>query len=416
MAIIGISDRRRLPRQGKIKIGEKIEKVNQYGKTVEYPVALDHFKVPEEVQAIYGTDPKEIDIIFPVNDMEQIFPQYMKKYGKTGLHCKGDGETGTAMINEEMVERECNPTEDPWCKGCQPKGTLSYIVPKVSSMRVYQTTTGGWNSIVNINSSLDMIRGMTGGKIAFIPLKLKLEPHEGTVTKDGKQFKKTVYVLQVDIDGTMEDFITRFQRKALAPSEDVLQIQSLGQGFIDMLSRDKEKQLAGQGNVIEVDNKEPAQNADPPAGPDSKEPAQGTEKPPEPVDWPKFWGSVKGNMHFTEDDVHIIASALSGTTVTSIADWTRDEVTVLYKKIQEIYKEDQAILKQMEVDAANAAVNPLVKELTELWQQAGRDVNGSTIQKYLENRFKKTVAEITEEEWKPVIAEAKKYLADKNVS
>lgn len=397
MAIIGISDRRRLPRQGKIKIGEKRENKNG----VEYPVALDYFKVPEEVQAIYGADPKEIDIIFPVNDMEQIFPQYMKKYGKTGLHCKGDGETGTAMINEEMVERECNPTEDPWCKGCQPKGTLSYIVPKVSSMRVYQTTTGGWNSIVNINSSLDMIRGMTGGKIAFIPLKLKLEPHEGTVTKDGKQFKKTVYVLQVDIDGTMEDFITRFQRKALAPSEDVLQIQALGQGFIDMLARDKEKQLAEQENVIEVG---------------TTEPPKATEKPPEPVDWPKFWGSVKGNMKFTEDDVHIIAGALSGTTVTSIADWTRDEVTVLYKKIQEIYKEDQAKLRQMEADAAAAITNPLVKELTELWQQAGRDVSGNIIQEYLEKRFKKTIAEITEEEWKPVIAEAKKYLADKGGS
>jgi len=243
MAIKGISERRRLPRQGKIKIGEKVQKENRNGKVVEYPVALDHFKVPEEVAAIYGQDPKELDIIFPVNDLEQIFPQYMKKYGKVGLHCKGDGETGTAMIDGEMVERACD-LDDPWCKGCQPKGTLSYIVPKVSSMRVYQTTTGGWNSIVNINSSLDMIRGMTGGKIAFIPLKLKIEPHEGTIITDGKQFKKTVFVLQVDIEGTMADFINRHQRKALPPSEHVLQIQAAGQDFIDMLNRAKEQQIA----------------------------------------------------------------------------------------------------------------------------------------------------------------------------
>jgi len=242
MAIKGISERRRLPRQGKIKIGEKVQKENRNGKMVEYPVALDHFKVPEEVAKIYGQDPKEIDIIFPVNDLEQIFPQYMKKYGKVGLHCKGDGETGTAMIDGEMVERACDP-DDPWCKGCQPKGTLSYIVPKVSSMRVYQTTTGGWNSIVNINSSLDMIRGMTGGKIAFIPLKLKIEPHEGTIITDGKQFKKTVFVLQVDIEGTMTDFIARHQRKALPPSEQFLQIQAAGQEFMDLLDRAKEQQV-----------------------------------------------------------------------------------------------------------------------------------------------------------------------------
>jgi len=244
MAIKGISERRRLPRQGKIKIGEKVQKENRNGKMVEYPVALDHFKVPEEVAAIYGQDPKELDIIFPVNDLEQVFPQYMKKYGKVGLHCKGDGETGTAMIDGEMVERECNPDEDPWCKGCMPKGTISYIVPKVSSMRVYQTTTGGWNSIVNINSSLDMIRGMTGGKIAFIPLKLKVEPHDGTIITDGKQFKKTVFVLQIDIEGTMTDFITQHRRVALPPSANVLAIQAAGQDFMDRLDRAKEQQLA----------------------------------------------------------------------------------------------------------------------------------------------------------------------------
>ena len=244
MAIKGISERRRLPRQGKIKIGEKVQKENRNGKMVEYPVALDHFKVPEEVAAIYGQDPKELDIIFPVNDLEQIFPQYMKKYGKVGLHCKGDGETGTAMIDGEMVERECNPDEDPWCKGCMPKGTLSYIVPKVSSMRVYQTTTSGWNSIVNINSSLDMIRGMTGGKIAFIPLKLKVEPHDGTIITDGKQFKKTVFVLQIDIEGTMTDFIAQHRRVALPSSANVLAIQASGQDFMDRLDRAKEQQLA----------------------------------------------------------------------------------------------------------------------------------------------------------------------------
>ena len=69
----------------------------------------------------------------------------------------------------------------------------------------------------------------------------------------------------------------------------------------------------------------------------------------------------------------------------------------------------------MEAETANATVNPLIKELTELWQQTGLDERG-TIQQYLENRFKKTVAEITDDELKPVIGEAKKYLADMKVS
>ena len=56
--IPNVTDRNRLPRLGKIRLGEK--KVSKSGK--EYPAALDHFSLADvpEVQEIYGEKATEI--------------------------------------------------------------------------------------------------------------------------------------------------------------------------------------------------------------------------------------------------------------------------------------------------------------------------------------------------------------------
>lgn len=88
--IKGVSDLRRLPRLGKIRLG--IKQRSRSGQ--EHPVELGYFVSPPEVQKVYGEQPKELLIMFPVEDVTQIFPQAYKWYGaNAGLKCKGDGET-----------------------------------------------------------------------------------------------------------------------------------------------------------------------------------------------------------------------------------------------------------------------------------------------------------------------------------
>ena len=69
MSIKGLSETRRLPRLGKIRLGEKVE--GKGGK--EYPKATDHFVVPEEVAAVYGNEPKRLNIMFPLNEFPSQF-------------------------------------------------------------------------------------------------------------------------------------------------------------------------------------------------------------------------------------------------------------------------------------------------------------------------------------------------------
>jgi hypothetical protein len=208
MPIYGISDFKRLPRLGKIKLGKKDE--SRKGA----PVQTRYFVCPEEIQKIYGPEPTELDIMFPLNDTEIVFPQYMKLYGKTGLKCKGDGRNAMAMVGGVLKEKTCTPGAKE-CQGCKPIGTLNVLLPKVPGFGVWQIWTSSWNSIVNLNSSIDMIRAMTGGRIAFIKLKLELQEHNATVTKDdGKQFQKKVYVMNLNIDQTMGQFYQQHSLEA----------------------------------------------------------------------------------------------------------------------------------------------------------------------------------------------------------
>ena len=97
MAIKGLSDVVRLPRLGKIRLGERA--VNEAGK--EYPRATEHFVVPAEVQEVFGEiAPTSLEIMFPVEDQGVFASQFYRSYSRTrGLVCKGDGDRAARLID-----------------------------------------------------------------------------------------------------------------------------------------------------------------------------------------------------------------------------------------------------------------------------------------------------------------------------
>ncbi len=174
MPIIGLSEKRRLPRLGKIHLG--VKDVNAKG--VEYPKAVDYFVVPEEVAEVYGEKPTELDIVIPTEDPAIFFPQFYKQYSnKRGLVCKGDGSTANRVGEDgEMIEITCNPdTCEFYLKDdCKPVGNLLFVLPKVKGFGVYQVDTSSWNNIINLNSEIALLKNLLG-RISGIPLKLTRE-------------------------------------------------------------------------------------------------------------------------------------------------------------------------------------------------------------------------------------------------
>ncbi len=217
MPIKGLSDRRRLPRLGKIHLG--IKAVNPQG--VEYPTAVDYFVVPDEVKEVYGAKPTSLDIMFPVDDEELVASQFYRAYSRSrGLVCKGDGENANRLIDSSTKAPDTdgvvtgrlptkNTQEVEWVENITCPGTdceyylngacrilmnLMFMLPDVPGLGVWQLDTSSYNSIININSGLALVQN-TFGRLTGIPLTLSLVPREVSLPPDGR--KKTVRVLQL---------------------------------------------------------------------------------------------------------------------------------------------------------------------------------------------------------------------------
>lgn len=230
--IKGLSEERRLPRLGKIRLG--IKKVAKSG--AEYPAEVDYFVCPPEVQAKYGERPKELDVMLPVEDESMVFPQALKWYEASGLRCKGDGEValrrrenlvvktksgavaddarvrllsgGADGDPNDLVEIGCAacPLRDPGPgeknARCGEKASLMVMLYTVNMGGVYQIDTGSVNNIVNLNSTLELVRTMAG-RIALVPLKLRRIPQE--IQYEGT--KSTHYLLSLDMDLSLPELV-----------------------------------------------------------------------------------------------------------------------------------------------------------------------------------------------------------------
>jgi len=191
-SVPGISDIRRFPRLGKIRLGVKA--ISQKTEK-EFPKEVDYFVVPPEVARIYGEKPKELDIMFAISDLRIIFPQAYKYYGETkGLKCIGNLKKAKRLNDEGVFEERTCPCElkD---NGCALRAHLLVILPKVNVGGVYQIDIGSFNSIVAINSGLSFVESLLG-HFSLVPLKLRRVPKD--IAYDGQL--RTHYPLEVVFD------------------------------------------------------------------------------------------------------------------------------------------------------------------------------------------------------------------------
>lgn len=194
---------KRLVEIGKIKIGGKNPDKQYKGKDGEMhraPVKFDYFLVTDlskdekdnfipnaEIMKKLGATPKELDIFLLSDDIDNNFMTSYALYQGNKCVCRGDGETATRKISKNkdgkelkepyFTEVKCDPETCEFFKSgkCKPNGTLSVMLPQTEKIGgVYKFRTTSWNSIVNITSSLEAIKLMTGGVLFGLLLKMEL--------------------------------------------------------------------------------------------------------------------------------------------------------------------------------------------------------------------------------------------------
>lgn len=215
MAIQSIQARRKLPILGKIRLGVRKEarSGSLYPSTVEYFVLDDAPGVAD----VYGSDPKALDIIFPMDSLEDVIPTWFKWYsaGRTNkdgdamggkLNCYGngpgpDGAPGVAHylaqrdpVTKVVPTRPCLGEQCPDWRStngqqqCKQMMRVFCILPRVSLYGVYQIDTSSWRSIHSFHDQLNLVATLNSGVIKMIPFMLVRE-EETTTFYDTKSKK-----------------------------------------------------------------------------------------------------------------------------------------------------------------------------------------------------------------------------------
>lgn len=264
--IKGLSDRRRMPIIGKIRLGVKVN-----GARGMYPQETPYFVVPPEVARVYGEKPTELDVLFISNDTSKIFKQSLRWYGVTGLKCTGNNEQASRLDDQtyRYVPHVC-PCDKLDTGECSARANLLVMLPKVpdSSAGLYQIDTSSKTTIENLNGYFAFLN-ITIGRFANVPMKLRRVPH--LMRRQGQT--ETHYPLILRYEGTPED------TAALKADTDIV-LKKLGtievQEPIDINpAADPEATVVAEEDLVRVmslDNGEPASDPMNPNTPEVSEP------------------------------------------------------------------------------------------------------------------------------------------------
>jgi len=219
-----------LVERGKIKIGNKgAMRTSQQGNSFQAPQKLDHFLITsmakgadnnflrdDKIHEVLGDKPTEIPVVLLYDDIELNFQTRYACYNGKNLYCSGDGETAryihtpaNKQTNQPAVyaERECTCyRQDPTYQGkdkCKINGNLSVMIAGVDVVGgVWKFRTTSFNSVVGLLSSLALIKRITGGPLAGIPLTLTVQPK--TVSDPIQGSTQVVYVVGLEYRGAIE--------------------------------------------------------------------------------------------------------------------------------------------------------------------------------------------------------------------
>jgi hypothetical protein len=242
MPIKGISTLYRPARQGKIHLGVKNVKKKSDGTETSYPSEVDYFVMKDAPWLIpfYGPDPVDpknpdgvhlsINVTLPsarldrenfAQYLEKVFPQYLKRYKKSGLMCKGDGVLANAVTPEGLKEIEC-PCAFLDSGECKRMANLRVRIQEMPSFNPIQIDTSSFNSILNINSFIrDLVEHCIVYGLDVSDVKLVLRRQETTTQRLEKGESKTSkhHVMVLDLDPRFYKNLDDVRVRALPQSQ-----------------------------------------------------------------------------------------------------------------------------------------------------------------------------------------------------
>lgn len=150
-----------IPKAGTVYLGapkgEKMPGRNQPHFRIE-----SSFFSKEELEAVYGKEPKKLDIFFPKVSTDWIFESSYKYFHQGKLFCFGDGEKATRGLKADAHEVPCTCEKLGAEGGCKQRGEMRFALADMPFAGFFQVTTTSWESISQMESVLKMYQNMLG--------------------------------------------------------------------------------------------------------------------------------------------------------------------------------------------------------------------------------------------------------------
>lgn len=219
-------------------------------------------KLTKQMVEMYGANPREIEIAFLDDDIENVFPTQLAWWSQTECKCWSElvqvegclvmqatrrterapqGEAWPGTYKYTKGEKQGHPVEScgddcpDLIEGrCKPSANLYFVLPKMPVLgATWKFHTTSYQSIRNISSSLQQIRRLTGGRLAGIPFRLCVAPQKISYRDDNNAAHKTTAPI-VNIQFRAEDLqklmssageyarLFEQSRKALGPAKVVV--------------------------------------------------------------------------------------------------------------------------------------------------------------------------------------------------
>ena len=257
---------------------EEIDKrlgLDQYGRSKLIPANVDYFTVlpgdcenPEsakEIMRLYADKDgklRSFPVWFPVNEWWNIIPHSLRCFGQSGIKFRSNfREIRTPhTVKLERVceyplevvpgkrifggrpwgERPCDPDTCPEYQSGQCKfgGVLQFYIPGIKGAGVWLLPTTSWYSLVRIKSTLEMISGITGGRLAGVLVDGKTpfvvrKVYEEVPTVDvgtGKPVRRGQWLITLEVAVDMLELARAFSReKVMARARRAHEILTAGE-------------------------------------------------------------------------------------------------------------------------------------------------------------------------------------------
>ena len=227
------------PEIGQIRKGAPKDDQGKLGKDLQYFRAefaegeVDAAKTFEEA---YGSEPNEINILLPFNDINTCWEAWLEAYTAGRMVARSDGEKFDYLIDTgtgEVLVKNGIPFkayEDGMSVGsyqdskgdtqqiyCKETGRLKVVIPELQRLAYVTVMTSSKHDISNLDAQLSALKQINEGIIAGIPMVLRRRPKKiSTPKEDGTRARYTKWMLSIEADPEwVKHKLTEFQALAL---------------------------------------------------------------------------------------------------------------------------------------------------------------------------------------------------------